>query len=89
MSEELYQKITGNNINFLIGSGMSTPLYKTLALPTNVEFSFEDVLTHKGLAEDSKVILYIYYYSSIINKTTELIEIKNIIDKDKDELDAE
>ena len=87
MSEELYQKITGNNINFLIGSGMSTPLYKTLALPRDVEFSFEDVLTHKGLAEDSKVILYIYYYSSIINKTRERINIKNIIDKTKDELE--
>lgn len=86
---ELYEKIAGNHINFLIGSGMSTPLYKTLALPTNVEFSFEDVLTHKSLSDNSKVILYIYYYSSIINKTTKLIEIKNIIDKDKDELDDE
>lgn len=85
---DLYEKIAGNHINFLIGSGMSTPLYKTLALPTNVEFSFEDVLTHKSLSDNSKVILYIYYYSSIINKTTQLIEIKNIIDKDKDELDS-
>lgn len=84
---DLYEKIAGNHINFLIGSGMSTPLYKTLALPTNVEFSFEDVLTHKSLSDNSKVILYIYYYSSIINKTIQLIEIKNIIDKDKDKLD--
>lgn len=89
MSDSFYKKIAGNNINFLIGSGMSTPLYKTLALPTDVEFSFEDVLTHKGLAEDSKVILYIYYYLSIINKTTERIDIKNIIDKPKDELEDE
>ncbi|MFR4539073.1 MAG: SIR2 family protein [Veillonella parvula] len=86
MSDRFYQKIAGNNINFLIGSGMSTPLYKTLALPTDVEFSFEDVLTHKCLTEDSKIILYIYYYSSIINKTTEQIDIENIIDKPKNEL---
>ena len=86
---DLYEKIAGNHINFLIGSGMSTPLYKTLALPTNVEFSFEDVLTHKSLSEDSKIILYIYYYLSIINKTTKQIEIKNIIGKAKDELKDE
>lgn len=89
INEELYEKIAGNHINFLIGSGMSTPLYKTLALPKNVEFSFEDVLTHKSLSEDSKIILYIYYYLSIINKTTKQIEIKNIIDKAKDELKDE
>ena len=86
---ELYEKIAGNHINFLIGSGMSTPLYKTLALPANAEFSFEDVLTHKSLSEDSKIILYIYYYLSIINKTTKQIEIKNIIGKAKDELKDE
>ena len=87
INDDFYQKIAGNNINFLIGSGMSTPLYKTLALPTSVKFSFEDVLTHKNLSEASRTILYIYYYLSIIQETRNEINIKPIADKPEGELD--
>ena len=66
---------------------MSTPLYKTLALPTSVKFSFEDVLTHKNLSEASRTILYIYYYLSIIQETRNEINIKPIADKPEGELD--
>lgn len=92
LSEEFYHKIAGNNINFLIGSGMSTPLYKTLSLPNSARisfnFSFEDVLTHKKLSEESKYVLYLYYYLSIIEETTKDINIDCILEKDKDQLNA-
>ncbi|NBK98550.1 MAG: hypothetical protein EOM50_11110 [Erysipelotrichia bacterium] len=87
INDDFYQKIAGNNINFLIGSGMSTPLYKTLALPTSVEFSFEDVLTHKNLSEISKSILYVYYYLSIIQETRNEIDVMSILEKPAGELD--
>lgn len=39
----IYEKISGKNINFLIGSGASLPLYKTLKINS---FSFEEVFNY-------------------------------------------
>lgn len=78
-SSDFYKCIAGNNINFLIGSGMSTPLYQTLSLPNNPSFSFEDVLTHKQLNENARLILYLYYYLTIIERTIEPINLESIL----------
>ena len=78
-SSDFYKCIAGNNINFLIGSGMSTPLYQTLSLPNNPSFSFEDVLTHKQLNENARLILYLYYYLTIIERTIKPINLESIL----------
>ena len=58
--------IRGKNINFLIGSGASTPLYPTLSLPVDIigndRCSLEDIIAHPLLSEERRMLLYLYYF---------------------------
>lgn len=81
----LTELLSEKNINFLIGSGASSPLYPTLSLGNNLP-SFEDFLCSEKLLPQFKKILYCYYYakwispmqwSKIINKKEDS-EYKNV-----------
>ena len=63
--ESFDKLIRGKNINFLIGSGASVPLYPTLSF--GQEFpSFEDVVSNSKLSEKAKTLMYIYYFEKWI-----------------------
>ena len=58
--------IRGKNINFLMGSGASAPLYPTLSLGENCP-SFEDVVSHKNLSDTARIFMYLYYFEKIVS----------------------
>lgn len=53
--------IRGKNINFLIGSGASTPMYPTLSFGEGYP-SFEEVVSHQELTKPARIFMYIYYF---------------------------
>lgn len=62
--------IRGKNINFLIGSGASVPMYPSLSFGKGYP-TFEEVASDINLSDDSKKFLYIYYYLRWIKKMGE------------------
>ena len=58
--------LSGKNINFLIGSGSSAPLYPTLSLGEKLP-SFEDFICSEELSANNKKLLYCYYYAKWIS----------------------
>lgn len=60
------ETLSGKNINFLIGSGASMPLFQTLSLGPNLP-SFEEVLSSKMITDNNKILLYCYYYAKWIS----------------------
>lgn len=78
MSKEIsFQEIiSGKNNNFLIGSGASVPLYPTLSLGKNLP-SLETFMSHSGLSETSKQLLYYCYYFKWISPMTQKQELDN------------
>ncbi|NLA25519.1 MAG: hypothetical protein GX879_11195 [Bacteroidales bacterium] len=85
----IHEFLSGKNINFLIGSGASAPLFPTLSLGNNMP-SFEQVVCWPQISDLSRKIMYAYYYArcilpmqpSEIDKTTEEYNtvFKNYID---------
>lgn len=65
--EKFLEDISGKNINFLIGSGASSPLYKTLSLGKDNP-TFEDLLSSEGLNDENRKNLYVAYFNDIISK---------------------
>lgn len=64
-SNKFDKLIRGKNVNFLIGSGASVPMYPTLSF--GKEFpSFEDVASYEGLNYIGKSFMYIYYFKLYI-----------------------
>ncbi|WP_314322574.1 SIR2 family protein [Selenomonas noxia] len=63
---EFDKLIRGKNINFLMGSGASAPLYPTLSLGENCP-SFEDVVSHKNLSDTARIFMYLYYFEKIVS----------------------
>lgn len=61
----MQEKLNGKNINFLIGSGASFPIFKTLSLGKNKP-SFEELISSKQISEENKKILYYFYYKEWI-----------------------
>ena len=61
----LPELLSGKNINFLIGSGASMPLYPTLSLGQNMP-TFEDLVSWPSLCEDNRRVLYYYYFKKWI-----------------------
>lgn len=78
------ETLNGKNINFLIGSGASVPMYPTLGFALNKP-TFEDFVTHEDLNEQSRLKLYLYYFLKIIAPMSEPIE-KNISDNPTNKL---
>lgn len=70
-SDELDRIIRGKNINFLIGSGASVGLYKTLSFGSEYP-TFEELVCHKELTDNARIILYMYYFLEIIEPMNEL-----------------
>lgn len=60
-SDTFDKSIRGKSINFLIGSGASVGIYPTLSFGKALP-SFEEVLINPILSDESKSILYIYYF---------------------------
>lgn len=58
--------LSGKNINFLIGSGASMPLYPTLSLGEGLP-SFEDFVCSEELSPDNIKLLSCYYYAKWIS----------------------
>lgn len=61
----LQEKMNGKNINFLIGSGASYPIFKTLYLGNNKP-SFEEIVSSDKISENNKKVLYYFYYKDWI-----------------------
>lgn len=62
----LPEMLSGKNIDFLIGSGASMPLYPTLSLGKGLP-SFEDFVCSEELSPDNIKLLYCYYYAKWIS----------------------
>ena len=58
---EFDKLIRGKNINFLIGSGASFPMYPTLSFGDDYP-SFEEVVSNSGISTAAKIGMYIYYF---------------------------
>jgi len=61
----LQEKLNGKNINFLIGSGASFPVFKTLNLGYDKP-SFEELVSSNKISDLNKKILYYFYYKDWI-----------------------
>lgn len=61
----LQEKLNGKNINFLIGSGASFPIFKTLYLGENKP-SFEELVSSNKISDINKKLLYYFYYKEWI-----------------------
>lgn len=59
--QELDSLIRGKNLNFLIGSGASVPLYPSLSFGENYP-TFEDVISNSNLNNNAKIFMYLYYF---------------------------
>ena len=65
--ENFLQKISGKNVNFLIGSGASSPLFRTLQIDGKTgKISLEDLFSDKTCDDEAKKVLSYYYYSNWI-----------------------
>ncbi len=62
----LPELLSGKNINFLIGSGASMPLYPTLILGEGLP-SFEDFVSTGAISRENIKWLYCYYYAKWIS----------------------
>lgn len=71
--EKLNEILSGKNINFLIGSGASVPAYKTLSLGPNNP-SLEDLLSSDIMQDNSKKVLYYFYFKDWILPMTKIID---------------
>lgn len=71
--------ISGKNLSFLIGSGASSSIYKTLNIGSNI--SFEEILTHPEMSEYNEVLQDFYFFNWI-----ECMHQENTASKDYEEL---
>lgn len=63
----LHEILSGKNINFLIGSGASVPIFKTLSLGTG-KCTLEELLASEEISSTNKHALYYYYYKNWISQ---------------------
>lgn len=59
--DDLQEILSGKNVNFLIGSGASVPMYPTLSMGDNCR-SLEELLTDQNISDGVKDLLYCFYY---------------------------
>ena len=62
---KLHEKLSGKNINFLVGSGASFPIFETLSLGEDKP-TLEDLLSSKDISEINKKALYYFYFAKWI-----------------------
>lgn len=74
--------IRGKNINFLIGSGASIPLYPTLKLK-DVYYSFEDIVSHVDLSEEANAFMFIYYFKKWLEPMSSKFDLSSAKDEKK------
>ena len=77
---KLNEMLSGKNVNFLVGSGASAPAYKTLSLGDDKP-SLEDLLSSNDIDDNSKKVLYYFYFRDWILPMTNII--KSITDDEK------
>ena len=63
---DLDSLIRGKKINFLIGAGASVPMYPSLSLGEDMP-TFEEIVSHKYITEETKRFLYVYYFKKWID----------------------
>ena len=63
----IQEHMSGKNINFLIGSGASMPLFPTLSIGDKMP-TFEDLLCSPYITDNNKKKLYLYYFENCISK---------------------
>lgn len=78
--KSIHEMMSGKNINFLIGSGASSPLYPTLSLGEDLP-SFEDFVSSDKISEFSRKLLYCHYYFKWISS----MELSKLNDQKTDE----
>ena len=72
------QILSGHNVNFLFGSGASRPAYSTLSLGGT--YTFEDIISAEKIDENSKKVLYYFFYKNTIFPMFDLLMDNNRID---------
>lgn len=68
--KKIQENLSGKNINFLIGSGASYPLFKTLDLGDDKP-SLEELLSSEQISEINKKAIYYFYYVNWIKPMKE------------------
>lgn len=71
-AEEFDKLIRGKNINFLVGSGASVPLYPSLSFGKDYP-TFEEVVSDKKITEQAKGFMYIFYFMNWIKPMSEML----------------
>ena len=67
--ENILENFSGKNINFLIGSGASIPLFPTLNFGNDLP-TFEDFVSNRDISIINRKLLYCYYYYKWISPMT-------------------
>lgn len=63
----IQEHMSGKNINFLIGSGASMPLFSTLLIGKNMP-TFEELISSPFIEDENRKKLYLYYFDNWISK---------------------
>lgn len=63
----IQEHMSGKNINFLIGSGASMPLFSTLSIGKNMP-TFEELISSPYIEDINRKKLYLYYFDNWISK---------------------
>ena len=63
----IQEHMSGKNINFLIGSGASMPLFSTLSIGKNMP-TFEELISSPFIEDENRKKLYLYYFDNWISK---------------------
>lgn len=63
----IQEHMSGKNINFLIGSGASMPLFSTLSIGKNMP-TFEELISSPYIEGVNRKKLYLYYFDNWISK---------------------
>ena len=58
---KLHEKLSGKNINFLVGSGASFPIFETLSLGKDKP-TLEELLSSSHISEINKKAIYYFYF---------------------------
>lgn len=63
----IQEHMSGKNIDFLIGSGASMPLFSTLSIGKNMP-TFEELISSPFIEDENRKKLYLYYFDNWISK---------------------
>lgn len=63
----IQEHMSGKNINFLIGSGASMPIFQTLNIGDDMP-TFENLISSLEISDENRKKLYLYYFENWISK---------------------